>query len=235
MRLAKRIAALLLACALPLLLAACGENTETTGKETTMPVTFYDGPNPVVTFEMEDGSVIKAELYPNKAPNTVKNFISIINSGFYDGKSFHRAVPGFIIQGGSSDGTSGGTFPYCIAGEFSNNGFAPNDLKHEPGVLSMARSSNNSASSQFFIVDGDDAASLNGGYAAFGKVIEGMDVVNRIAASPTTSPFAVGDPLRGNPMYDHEDQLVTPAVMKKVTVDTFGETFGEPVTLPPLR
>ena len=222
---ARRLAALLLICTMPLLLFACSEKTE---KETTMPATFYDGPNPIVTFEMEDGSIIKAELYPAKAPNTVKNFISLVSSGYYDGKVFHRAVADFMIQGGSSDGTSSGQFPYCIPGEFTNNGFAQNDIKHTPGVLSMARAGapygvdpkpyNNSASSQFFIVDGDRAAGLNGDYAAFGKVIEGLDVVHRIARSPASG-----------------EMLVNPVKMVKVTVDTLGGTFDEPVTLPPLR
>ena len=136
--------------------------------------------NPVVTIEMENGSVIKAELYPQVAPNTVNNFISLVKKGFYDGVIFHRVISGFMLQGGDPDGTGMGGPGYSIKGEFTQNGFQ-NDLKHEPGVLSMARTMMpNSAGSQFFIMH-EAAPHLDGAYAAFGKVTEGMDVVNAIA------------------------------------------------------
>ena len=140
--------------------------------------------NPVVTIEMENGSVIKAELYPQVAPNTVNNFISLVKKGFYDGVIFHRVISGFMLQGGDPDGSGMGGPGYSIKGEFTQNGFQ-NDLKHEPGVLSMARTMMpNSAGSQFFIMH-EAAPHLDGAYAAFGKVTEGMDVVNAIAAVPT--------------------------------------------------
>ena len=140
--------------------------------------------NPVVTIEMENGSVIKAELYPQVAPNTVTNFISLVKKGFYDGVIFHRVISGFMLQGGDPDGTGMGGPGYSIKGEFTQNGFQ-NDLKHEPGVLSMARTMMpNSAGSQFFIMH-EAAPHLDGAYAAFGKVTEGMDVVNAIAAVQT--------------------------------------------------
>ena len=140
--------------------------------------------NPVVTIEMENGDIIKAELYPEIAPNTVNNFISLINHNFYDGVIFHRVINGFMLQGGDPDGTGMGGPGYSIKGEFSSNGFK-NDLKHEPGVLSMARTMMpNSAGSQFFIMH-QTSPHLDGDYAAFGKVIEGMDVVNKIAETET--------------------------------------------------
>lgn len=167
--------------------------------------------NPVVTFQMKDGGVIKAELYPEIAPNTVNNFISLVNHNFYDGLIFHRVIRGFMIQGGCPDGTGMGGPGYTIRGEFAYNGMK-NDLKHTAGVLSMARTMHpNSAGSQFFIMH-ENAPHLDGQYAAFGKVIEGMDVVNRIAETKTSR----GD----RPL---EDQ-----VMEKVTVETFGETYPEP-------
>ena len=136
--------------------------------------------NPIITFEMENGDIMKAELYPQVAPNTVNNFISLVNKGFYDGLIFHRVINGFMIQGGDPEGTGMGGPGYGIKGEFAQNGFA-NDLKHSAGVLSMARSMMpNSAGSQFFIMH-KDAPHLDGAYAAFGKIIEGMDVVNKIA------------------------------------------------------
>ena len=169
--------------------------------------------NPIVTIEMENGGIIKAELYPAKAPNTVNNFISLINHGFYDGVIFHRVIEGFMIQGGDPQGIGIGGPGYSIKGEFARNGFKTNDLKHERGVLSMARSMlPNSAGSQFFIMH-QDSPHLDGDYAAFGKVIEGMDVVDAIA---TTSTDASDRPL--------DDQ-----VMKKVTVDTHGVKFPEPI------
>lgn len=172
--------------------------------------------NPVVTFEMEGGSIIKAELYPEIAPNTVKNFISLISKGYYDGLTFHRIIPGFMIQGGCPEGTGMGGPGYSIAGEFSHNGFK-NDLKHTRGVLSMARSMNpNSAGSQFFIMHAD-APHLDGEYASFGKVIdeEGLKTVDEIASVAT----------------DWSDRPMVTMRMSKVTVDTFGEEYEEPEKL----
>ncbi|MDU3211991.1 peptidylprolyl isomerase [Anaerococcus sp.] len=167
--------------------------------------------NPIVTFEMENGDIIKAELYPEIAPNTVKNFISLINQKFYDGLIFHRVIKGFMIQGGDPEGTGMGGPGYGIKGEFSSNGFK-NDLAHEAGVLSMARSMMpNSAGSQFFIMH-KDSPHLDGDYAAFGKVIEGMDVVDRIAQTKT----------------DRSDRPKEEQKIKTVTVDTFGQTYPEP-------
>ena len=167
--------------------------------------------NPVVTITMENGDVIKAELYPEVASNTVNNFISLVKKGYYDGLIFHRVIRGFMIQGGCPQGTGMGGPGYSIKGEFSQNGFK-NDLKHTEGVLSMARSMMpNSAGSQFFIMH-KDAPHLDGAYAAFGKVTEGMDVVNKIADTAT----------------DYSDKPLEPQVMKKVTVETFGEEYGEP-------
>ncbi len=167
--------------------------------------------NPIVTITMENGDVIKAELYPEIAPNTVNNFISLINKNFYDGLIFHRVINGFMLQGGDPEGTGMGGPGYGIKGEFSSNGFK-NDLKHTEGVLSMARSMMpNSAGSQFFIMH-KNAPHLDGDYAAFGKVIEGMDVVNAIAEVST----------------DWNDRPTTNQVMKTVTVETFGATYPEP-------
>ena len=167
--------------------------------------------NPIVTITMEDGSVIKAELYPEIAPESVNNFISLINKKFYDGLTFHRVIYGFMIQGGCPQGTGTGGPGYHIKGEFSQNGFE-NNLKHTPGVLSMARSMfPNSAGSQFFLMH-KDAPHLDGAYASFGKVIEGMEVVNKIAEVDT----------------DYSDKPVIPQVMKSVTVDTFGVDYPEP-------
>ena len=169
--------------------------------------------NPIVTIEMENGGIIKAELYPAKAPNTVNNFISLINHGFYDGVIFHRVIEGFMIQGGDPQGIGIGGPGYSIKGEFARNGFKTNDLKHERGVLSMARSMlPNSAGSQFFIMH-QDSPHLDGDYAAFGKVIEGMDVVDAIATCAT----------------DRSDRPLDDQVMKKVTVDTHGVKFPEPI------
>jgi peptidyl-prolyl cis-trans isomerase B (cyclophilin B) len=155
--------------------------------------------------------VIKAELYPETAPITVNNFISLINKNFYDGKIFHRVIEGFMIQGGCPNGNGMGGPGYSIKGEFTSNGFK-NDLKHDAGVLSMARAMNpNSAGSQFFIMH-KKSSHLDGQYAAFGKVTEGMDVVNKIAQTKT----------------DRMDRPVQEVKLKKVTVDTFGETYPEP-------
>ena len=167
--------------------------------------------NPIVTIEMEDGGVMKAELYPEIAPNTVNNFISLVKKGFYDGVIFHRVIPGFMIQGGDPDGRGTGGPGYTIRGEFTANGFK-NPLLHARGVLSMARTmAPNSAGSQFFIMH-EDAPHLDGQYAAFGKIIEGLDVVDRIA----------------NTRVDYNDKPRVPQVMKKVTVETFGVEDPEP-------
>ena len=170
--------------------------------------------NPVVTIEMENGDIIKAELYPEIAPNTVNNFISLINHDFYNGVIFHRVIKGFMLQGGDPDGTGMGGPGYSIKGEFSSNGFK-NDLKHEPGVLSMARTMfPDSAGSQFFIMH-KNSPHLDGDYAAFGKVTEVMDVVNKIAEVDT----------------DWSDRPLTEQKMKKVTVETFGVDYPEPEKL----
>ena len=170
--------------------------------------------NPVVTFEMENGDIIKAELYPEIAPNTVRNFVSLVSKGFYDGLIFHRVIRGFMIQGGCPDGTGMGGPGYSIKGEFAQNGVA-NDFKHTPGVLSMARSMHpDSAGSQFFIMH-EAAPHLDGAYAAFGKVIEGQEHVNKIAETAT----------------DYSDRPLETQRMKKVTVDTFGEDYPAPETL----
>ena len=170
--------------------------------------------HPIITFEMENGDIMKAELYPQVAPNTVNNFISLVNKGFYDGLIFHRVINGFMIQGGDPEGTGMGGPGYGIKGEFSQNGFA-NDLKHTAGVLSMARSMMpNSAGSQFFIMH-KDAPHLDGAYAAFGKIIEGMDVVNKIAEVAT----------------DYSDRPMEDQRMKTVTVETFGVDYDEPETV----
>ena len=170
--------------------------------------------NPIVTITMENGDVMKAELYPEVAPNTVRNFISLIQKGFYNGLIFHRIIEGFMIQGGDPEGTGMGGPSYSIKGEFAQNGFS-NDLKHEKGVLSMARSMNpDSAGSQFFIMH-KAASHLDGAYAAFGKVVEGLDVVDRIAGTPT----------------DYSDHPYEKQVMKSVTVDTFGVDYPEPETI----
>ena len=171
--------------------------------------------NPIVTITMENGDVMKAELYPEIAPNTVNNFISLINQKYYDGIIFHRVINGFMLQGGDPTGTGMGGPGYSIKGEFSNNGFE-NNLKHEAGVLSMARTMiPDSAGSQFFIMH-KAAPHLDGEYAAFGKIIEGMDVVNKIAEVATA--------MNDRPF---EDQR-----MASVTVETFGETYPEPEKLP---
>ena len=168
--------------------------------------------NPIVTFEMEDGGIIKAELYPEIAPNTVNSFISLVSKGYYDGLIFHRVIPGFMIQGGCPQGIGTGGPGYNIKGEFSHNGFQ-NDLKHDRGVLSMARAMHpNSAGSQFFIMV-ERAPHLDGEYASFGKVIEGMEVADKIVAAPR-------DRRMDRP---YEDQR-----MKKVTVETFGVEYPEP-------
>ena len=167
--------------------------------------------NPIVTIEMQSGDIMKLELYPEIAPNTVNNFITLINKGFYNGLIFHRVIRGFMIQGGDPDGNGTGGPGYSIKGEFTYNNF-DNKLKHTAGVISMARSQRpDSAGSQFFIMH-KDSPHLDGSYAAFGKITEGMDVVNKIAESKT----------------DYSDMPLEPQVMKKVTVETFGTEYPEP-------
>lgn len=167
--------------------------------------------NPVITIEMEDGGVIKAELYPEIAPNTVNNFLSLVNKGFYNGLIFHRVIEDFMIQGGCPEGSGMGGPGYSIKGEFTQNRFK-NELKHTEGVLSMARSMHpNSAGSQFFIMH-KTSPHLDGSYAAFGKVIEGMDVVNRIAETEV----------------DYNDCPLVPQVIKSITAETFEVEYPEP-------
>ena len=167
--------------------------------------------NPEITITMENGSEIRAELYPEIAPNTTANFISLVKKGYYDGLIFHRVINGFMIQGGCPQGTGTGGPGYSIKGEFAQNGFA-NDLNHSEGVLSMARSMMpNSAGSQFFIMH-KNSPHLDGAYAAFGKVVEGMDVVNTIADTRT----------------DYSDRPMKEQKIQSVTVDTFGEEYPEP-------
>ncbi|MBR3083691.1 MAG: peptidylprolyl isomerase [Oscillospiraceae bacterium] len=170
--------------------------------------------NPIVTIEMENGGVMRAELYPDIAPNTVNNFISLVRKGFYDGVGFHRIIPGFMIQGGDPQGTGMGGPGYSIKGEFTANGFQ-NTLKHARGVLSMARTMMpNSAGSQFFIMHAK-APHLDNQYAAFGKLIEGLEVLDQIADTPC----------------DFSDRPKTPQVMKRVTVDCFGVDYPAPETI----
>ncbi|MDE6668034.1 MAG: peptidylprolyl isomerase [Clostridia bacterium] len=168
--------------------------------------------NPIVTIKMQNGGIIKAELYPEKAPNTVNNFINLVKNGFYDGLIFHRVISGFMIQGGDPKGVGTGGPGYSIKGEFAWNGFKQNDLKHSRGVLSMARAMNpNSAGSQFFIMH-QHASHLDGQYAAFGKVTEGMEVVDEIAAVQC----------------NWQDKPLQPQIMEKVTVETFGVEYPAP-------
>ncbi len=169
--------------------------------------------NPIITIEMENGDILKGELYPDIAPNTVNNFISLIQKGFYDGVIFHRVIEGFMLQGGDPQGTGMGGPDYSIKGEFTQNGFK-NNLAHDPGVLSMARTmAPDSAGSQFFIMH-KKSPHLDGLYAAFGKITEGMDIVDKIASVPT----------------DSNDRPMETQRMKKVTVDTFGVDYPAPET-----
>lgn len=177
--------------------------------------TLHDAANPIATITMENGDEIKVELYPKAAPNTVNNFIYLANKGFYNGLTFHRVIPKFMIQGGCPKGDGTGGPGYKIKGEFAENGFSENGLKHTRGVISMARSQeNDSAGSQFFIMHGD-AASLDGKYAAFGKVIKGMDVVDEIVSVDR----------------DSKDKPKVAQVMKKITVETFNKKYSEPETI----
>lgn len=170
--------------------------------------------NPIVTIEMENGNEIKIELYPEIAPNTVRNFISLINHDYYENITFHRVIPGFMIQGGCPDGTGAGGPGYSIKGEFTSNGFQ-NDLKHEKGVISMARTMvPDSAGSQFFLM-AENSPHLDKAYAGFGKVIEGIEEVDRIVSVER----------------DYSDKPLENQTIKKMTVDTFGETYEEPETL----
>lgn len=182
-----------------ILLTGCGENTQ----------------NPIVTMEIEDYGTITIELYPNMAPNTVANFVNLIEEGFYDGLTFHRSVPGFVLQGGDPNGDGTGGPGYTIKGEFSSNGYTQNTLSHTRGVISMARSrDNDSAGSQFFIVLDDSATySLDGLYAGFGRVTEGMDIIDEIVANEEIADDVTG-------------ALEENVVITKVTVDTFGETYN---------
>lgn len=168
--------------------------------------------NPIVTFEMESGKIFKAELYPDKAPDTVKNFLSLVKKCFYDGLIFHRVISGFMIQGGDPKGTGTGGPGYHIKGEFANNGFQANDISHKRGVVSMARAQMpDSAGSQFFIMHADGEF-LDGDYAAFGSVIAGMETVDEIAETKT----------------DWNDRPYEEQKLKKVTAETFGVEYGEP-------
>lgn len=170
--------------------------------------------NPVVTITMENGDVMKAELYPDIAPNTVNNFISLVKKGFYDGLIFHRVISGFMIQGGCPEGSGMGGPGYCIKGEFNQNGFS-NNLKHEPGVLSMARATPpDTAGSQFFLMH-KNSPHLDGAYAAFGKVTEGLEIVDKIANVAT----------------DYSDRPLEPQKIQSMTVETFGVDYSEPETL----
>lgn len=200
----KKIISMIMAVALCLSFAAC------TGSDKS--ADYSNDTNPVAEIVMSDGGVIKVELYPEAAPNTVNNFISLANSGFYDGLTFHRIIPGFMIQGGDPVGDGTGGPGYGVAGEFEDNGFE-NSLKHTRGVISMARTqSYDSAGSQFFIMVAD-TPSLDGQYAAFGKVTEGMDVVDRIVSAQR----------------DSSDKPKESIVMTKVNVDLKGKTYSEPV------
>ena len=168
--------------------------------------------NPIITIEMDSGKKIRVELYPEKAPNTVNNYLSLVNKGFYNGLIFHRVISGFMIQGGDPDGNGTGGPGYRIPGEFAGNGFRANDISHERGVISMARAGHpDSAGSQFFIMH-KDADYLDGQYAAFGRVIEGIEVVDEIAGSKT----------------DWHDRPYEDQVIKSITAETFGVEYAEP-------
>lgn len=196
---------------LALTLGGCSTNIDKKETEAQATKKIQVEKNPVVTIVMENDKQIKVELYPEIAPNTVLNFISLVQKGFYDGLTFHRVIPGFMIQGGDPEGTGSGGPGYTIKGEFSSNGFK-NNVKHETGIISMARSNNpDSVGSQFFIMV-KNASHLDGEYAAFGKVIEGMETVNEIV----------------NVKRDSKDKPIHEQKMKKVTVETFGEKYDQP-------
>lgn len=208
---------------------------------------IFKKPNPVVTMEIADFGTVKIELYPEYAPNTVANFVKLINEGYYDGLTFHRTIPGFMAQGGNKTGE--GAVDYCIPGEFIANGYRKNTLRHEKGVISMARGDYssmsaelteegyNSAETQFFIMDADNSH-LDSRYAAFGKVIEGMDIIEKIAnveviyRSENLAEDATA-PVDENGSEIPSDQPINPPVITKMTVDTFGVNYGEPKTVEP--
>jgi peptidyl-prolyl cis-trans isomerase B (cyclophilin B) len=209
----KTTAVSLLLMLLLIVMSGCGRPASNASSQTQVPAP-PEGPNPVASIEMQDGQKIVIELYPEIAPNTVYNFISLANKGFYDGTIFHRVIPGFMIQGGDPEGRGTGGPGYAIKGEFTSNGHK-NHLKHTRGVISMARGDNlDSAGSQFFIMLGD-ADHLDNAFASFGKVTEGMDVVDGLAAQQT----------------GEANKPVTDQVMKKVTVDTHGLEYPEPVKI----
>lgn len=208
---------------------------------------FMKKQNPVVTMEIENYGTIKMELYPEYAPNTVANFVKLINEGYYDGLEFHRTIPGFMIQGGEKEGE--GAIDYCIPGEFIANGYKQNTLKHEQGVVSMARADYssmssslteegyNSASSQFFIMDEKDR-SLDSYYTAFGKVIEGQDIVSQIANTEVVYRDSELGEEEEAPVDEEGNQVasdtpVNPPVITKMTVDTFGVKYKDPETVEP--
>ena len=215
----KKIISLLVALFMIFSFAACTETPEKNEETTSAGVADLDS-NPVATITVKDYGVMKVELYPEKAPNTVNNFISLANKGFYNGLTFHRVSAGFMIQGGCPDGNGTGDPGYSIEGEFSANGFE-NDLTHTRGVISMARSNApDSAGSQFFIMH-EDAPHLDGQYAAFGKVTEGLDVLDAIAESEVTINMSSGE----------MSTPVSKIIIESITVDTFGVTYAEPETL----
>lgn len=209
----KKVISLLLAIVMIVSFAACSSDEKKEEPE------FTSG-NPVATITVKDYGTMKVELYYDKAPNTVLNFISLVNKGFYDGLTFHRIYAGFMIQGGCPEGNGTGDPGYSIKGEFSSNGF-DNDLVHERGVISMARSNDpDSAGSQFFIMH-QDSPHLDGQYAAFGKVIEGLEVLDAIAESEVTINMSSGE----------MSTPVKPVIIESVTVDTHGVDYAEPETL----
>ncbi len=207
----KRIIGLIMVITLGLSVAACTGSKKGSDSGSSIAADYSKDTNPEAEIVMSDGGVIKVELYPEAAPNTVDNFIYLANSGFYDGLTFHRIIPGFMIQGGDPKGDGTGGPGYSIAGEFKDNGFK-NDLKHTRGVISMARAqSYDSAGSQFFIMV-EDATSLDGKYAAFGKVTQGMEVVDKIVGAQR----------------DSNDKPVEPIVVSKINVDLKGKTYSNP-------
>lgn len=217
----KKIIISALAMAMSLAMVSCGSNnikTENYDSSSNSSTPIVDVENlPIATIKVKDYGTIEAELYPNKAPNTVNNFIELANSGFYDGLTFHRIVEGFMNQGGDPKGDGTGGPGYSIKGEFSANGYNNNDLKHTTGVLSMARAKNpDSAGSQFFIMAGD-APSLDGQYAAFGKVINGLDVVEAINNTKVEINKATGE----------KSTPVTPIIIEEIRVDTKGVEYPE--------